>query len=70
MPVVNIQIMEGRTPEKIKFVIEEVTKTLSNVLEIPQESVVAIITEVPKSKYGIGGVPASEIPKFNGSISK
>lgn len=62
MPIVNINLMEGRSPETIKTVIAEVTETLANVLDIPPDRVRVLVTEVPKTHWGIGGVPASENP--------
>lgn len=60
MPIVNIQMMEGRPPEKVEEVIKNVTETVSETLGAPKESVRVLVTEVPKSHWGIGGTPASK----------
>ncbi|WP_332629598.1 4-oxalocrotonate tautomerase [Halalkalibacter flavus] len=55
MPIVNVNMMEGRPKEKIEKVIADVTETISSTLEVPKESVRVLVTEVPKSHWGIAG---------------
>lgn len=62
MPIINIQIMEGRPPEKIKSLIASVTETVSAELNAPKDRIRVLVTEVPKTHWGIGGVAASDIP--------
>ncbi|MDR9797416.1 MULTISPECIES: 4-oxalocrotonate tautomerase [Aeribacillus] len=63
MPFVTIQIMEGRPPEKIKELIQNVTNTVSETLDSPKENIRVLVTEVPKTHWGIAGKPASEVRK-------
>lgn len=60
MPIINVQIMEGRPPEKVTEVIRNITNTVSETLNAPKESIRVIVTEVPKTHWGIAGIPASE----------
>lgn len=60
MPIINVQILEGRTPEKVKEVIQRITNTVSETLEIPKENVRVIVTETPKTHWGVGGIQMSE----------
>lgn len=60
MPLINIQIMEGRSDDKIKNLISNVTDTVSETLDSPKENVRVIIREVPKTHWGIGGKSAKE----------
>ncbi|MGG1596999.1 4-oxalocrotonate tautomerase [Paenibacillus naphthalenovorans] len=62
MPIVNIQLLEGRSEEKVKEVIQNVTETVCHTLEVKKESVRVIVTEIPKTHWGIGGVSVSDIP--------
>lgn len=62
MPIVNIQVMEGRSEEKIKEVIENVTHSVSDTLGVPTQNVRVLVNEVPKTHWGIGGTAASDIP--------
>ena len=55
--------MEGRPPEKVKQLIENVTDTVSETLDAPKQNVRVLVTEMPKTHWGIAGVPASETRK-------
>ncbi|WP_175639605.1 4-oxalocrotonate tautomerase [Metabacillus schmidteae] len=55
MPIINVNIMEGRPKEKIERVIADITKTITTTLEVPKENVRVIVTEIPKSHWGIAG---------------
>jgi 4-oxalocrotonate tautomerase len=59
MPVVHINIWEGFGKEKTKIVIKNITKVFVN-LGIPSEAVEVIVHEIPKTHWGIGGIPALE----------
>ncbi|GAB6987981.1 4-oxalocrotonate tautomerase [Paenibacillus pini] len=61
MPIVNIHIMEGRSAEQVKSLIARVTETVADELNSPLEKIRVLVTEVPKTHWGIGGTPASEI---------
>lgn len=61
LPIINIQILEGRTEDQIKALIENVTGAVVQSLNAPQENVRVIVTEVNKTHWGIGGVSAKEI---------
>ena len=52
--------MEGRPPEKVKELIENITDTVSETLDAPKQNVRVLVTEMPKTHWGIAGVPASE----------
>lgn len=60
MPFINVQILEGRPKEKIEEVIHNITNTVSETLDAPKESIRVIVTEIPKSHWGIAGVPVSK----------
>ncbi|NNU82837.1 4-oxalocrotonate tautomerase [Geobacillus sp. BMUD] len=60
MPIVHIYLLEGRPEEKIQGVIREVTDTISTVLGSPKENVRVIVSEVPKSHWGVAGIPMSD----------
>ncbi|MFC2949832.1 4-oxalocrotonate tautomerase [Virgibacillus sediminis] len=61
MPLVNVQIMEGRSQEKIETMMKNVTDTISESLDAPKENVRIIVTEVPKSHWSIGGTTAEKL---------
>ena len=59
MPLVHVNVWEGFGPEKAKTVIKGVTGVFVD-LGIPSEAVEVIVHEVPKTHWGLGGMPASE----------
>ncbi|QEA13037.1 4-oxalocrotonate tautomerase [Comamonas flocculans] len=61
MPFVQIHMLEGRTPEQKKAVIEKVTQALVQAVGVPASAVRVLIQEVPKEHWGIGGVSAREL---------
>jgi 4-oxalocrotonate tautomerase len=52
MPIINVQIIEGRPKEKVAEVIQNITNTVSETLEAPKETVRVIVTEIPKTHWG------------------
>jgi 4-oxalocrotonate tautomerase len=60
MPIINVQIMEGRSADTIKRLIASVTDTVAQELDSPKERIRVLVTEIPKTHWGIAGVPASE----------
>jgi len=67
MPIVHVNVWKGFGQEKAKTVIQKITKVFVD-LDIPEQAVEVIVHEVPKSHWGIGGIPASE--KFKDISSK
>lgn len=61
MPLAQIQIMEGRSDEQKRAVIEKVTAALVEAVGVPIDNVRVIITEVPKAHWGIGGKSAKDL---------
>jgi 4-oxalocrotonate tautomerase len=58
MPLVRIDIMEGRTPEQLRALHERVAAVVAEVLATPIDRVRTYITEFPPQLWGIGGVSA------------
>ena len=63
MPIVQLQILQGRSEEKISGVIENVTNIISETLDTPKENIRVIVTEIPKTHWGRAGVPISKVQK-------
>ena len=55
MPVVNIQMLEGRTPEQKENLIKEVTDSVVRTTGAKKEAVTIIISDMKKEDYGHGG---------------
>lgn len=60
MPIVEVTLIEGRSFEKKKKMVEEVTNAIVTSLEAPREAVRIIIREVPAWHFAAGGVLKGE----------
>ncbi|MCM3666293.1 tautomerase family protein [Mesobacillus subterraneus] len=61
MPVIQVQVLEGRSDEKIKELISGITETTVKTLEVKPEQVRVIVQTVPHKYWGVGGVTKDEI---------
>ena len=61
MPLAQIYMIEGRTEEQKKAVIEKVTKALQEAVDAPVQSVRVCIIEMPSTNWGLGGVSAKDL---------
>jgi 4-oxalocrotonate tautomerase len=60
MPVVIVEMWEGRTVEQKKQLVEGITSAITK-LGIPPEAVQVIIKDNPKHNWGMAGELASEV---------
>ncbi len=61
MPVVIVEMWEGRTIEQKKQLAEGITSVIAN-MGVPLEAIQVIIKDNPKHNWAIGGKLASESP--------
>jgi 4-oxalocrotonate tautomerase len=61
MPFAQIYMLEGRTEEQKRAVIEKVTQALVDAIDAPQQNVRVWIHELPKENWGIAGVTAKNL---------
>jgi 4-oxalocrotonate tautomerase len=57
MPLVYINLMEGRPPEKIEKMITMVSEAIATSLETPIDSVRIMVNEMQPHQYGVAGKP-------------
>jgi 4-oxalocrotonate tautomerase len=55
MPIVDITMIEGRTPEAKRRLIAKVTDAIVEAIEAPRESIRIILREVPAMHFGVAG---------------
>lgn len=55
MPIIHVNIIEGRPKEKVAQLIENITETTVETLDAPRESVRVLVAEVPASHWGVAG---------------
>lgn len=61
MPFAQIYLLEGRTEEQKRAVIQKVTQALQEALGTPKENVRVWIHDMPKENWGIAGVSAKDL---------
>jgi len=61
MPFAQIYMLEGRTEEQKRAVIEKVTAALVDAIDAPKENVRVWIHDVAKENWGIAGVSAKAL---------
>jgi 4-oxalocrotonate tautomerase len=61
MPFAQIYMIEGRTAEQKRAVIEKVTQAMMEAVDAPKENVRVWIHDVPKENWGIAGVRAKDL---------
>ena len=59
MPVVIVNMWDGRTVEQKKILVEGITTTFGKI-GVPAEAVQIILNDIPKHNWGIGGKLASD----------
>ena len=61
MPIVKIDIWEGRDKDTKRKLIQSVAKAVSESLDVPVEHIHIVINEVSKDNFGLEGEQASRI---------
>lgn len=61
MPFAQIYMIEGRTEEQKRAVIEKVSAALVEAVGAPIENVRVWIQDIPRENWGIAGVSATDL---------
>jgi 4-oxalocrotonate tautomerase len=60
MPIIQISLVEGRSPDKIRNLIREVAEVTAKTIEAPLDSIKVIVTEVKPEHWGSGAETIAE----------
>jgi 4-oxalocrotonate tautomerase len=60
MPVVTVQMYEGRTVEQKRALVEAITRAMVDIAKTRSDAVNVIIQDVPRTNWGLDGKLASE----------
>lgn len=60
MPYVTVKMIEGRSEEQKRALVEKVTAVVSETVDVPKENVVVFIEEMTTNHYAIGGKRLSD----------
>lgn len=63
MPIVQINLMEGRSDEKKRKLVAEVTRAVCESVDVPPEKVRIILSEMAENHYSVGGVLVQDAKK-------
>ncbi|WP_173918532.1 2-hydroxymuconate tautomerase [Halobacillus sp. Marseille-Q1614] len=55
MPIITVQMLEGRTDEQKKALVERVTNAVTETTCARREAVTVVIEEMKKQNYGVAG---------------
>ena len=61
MPIVHIDLMEGRSPDTVAGMIRAVSHAVATSLDAPIETVRVIVHEMRAHQYGVGGKPWPDV---------
>lgn len=60
MPIINVTLIEGRPPERLREFISALTDAAVQSLDAPKDSVRVILNEVPAAHFAAGDVTVAE----------
>ncbi|MFY0543878.1 tautomerase family protein [Brevibacillus sp. H7] len=63
MPIVELKILAGRDQEVKDRLIEKVTQTVSETLDVSPERVRVLLYEIPLTNWAIGGKTVDHLKK-------
>jgi 4-oxalocrotonate tautomerase len=61
MPIAQIYLLEGRTDDQKRAVIEKVTAALQEAVGAPKDTIRVLIQDVPRQNWGIAGTSALDL---------
>lgn len=60
MPLIEVTIVEGRSPEQKAAMMRRMTDAAVETLNVPRDAVRVCIREIPLAHWGVGGETFSE----------
>jgi 4-oxalocrotonate tautomerase len=56
MPVIQVNMVAGKSEEKIQKMVDDIIDKVSENLEVPKDRIRVLVTEFPKSRWTVGKV--------------
>ncbi len=60
MPLVEVTLVEGRTPAQLRALMSALTSAVVSTVDLPLESVRVVVREVPPTHWAAGDVTIAE----------
>lgn len=61
MPIIHVQFLEGRAPAQKRELIERLANVVVETLDVPEDAIRIILTEVSPDHWGVGGRSMAEL---------
>ncbi|MDT0679914.1 2-hydroxymuconate tautomerase [Staphylococcus chromogenes] len=61
MPIVTVQLLEGRTDEQLKALVAELTDAVEKTTHAQRDAISVIVEEMKPQHYGVGGTRKSDV---------
>ena len=60
MPLIEVTMVEGRTPQQVRALITALTQAAVDTVDAPVESIRVVVREVPTTHWAAGDVTIAE----------
>lgn len=60
MPIIDVTISEGRSPEQLRRLIHELSAAARTALDVPLANVRVVLRETPRTHFAAGDVTIAE----------
>ncbi|MEN2244969.1 2-hydroxymuconate tautomerase [Limosilactobacillus fermentum] len=60
MPLVHIDLIEGRSEEQLKGLVKDVTAAIAKNANVPEERIHIVLNEMRPDRYSVAGKMASD----------
>jgi 4-oxalocrotonate tautomerase len=60
MPIIQVHVIEGRSDDQLRMLMERLTIAAAESLDVRKEQVRVLIQEIPNKHWGVGGKPKGE----------
>ena len=60
MPIIEVNVAQGRSPNQIRELITSVTDAVERVLGVARTSIRVIVHEIPKTNWAAGDITLAE----------
>lgn len=60
MPIITVKMLEGRTDDQKRELVEKVTEAVTSTTQAPAERVSVVIEEMKPQNFGLAGVRPSD----------
>ena len=60
MPLIQVTLVEGRSPEQLRTLISKLTSAVTDAIGAPKEAIRVVLNEVPDTHWAAGDVTIAE----------